>query len=87
MKKLALGVTAIAGFAFATTNCLTCHNGSMAKKLDTLTPKEITAKMKEYKAGKGNSTMVSIVKGMSDKEIAEVAQKYGKATADKKSKK
>ena len=77
MRKLLL-ISLMAGFAMASSNCATCHNGGMANKLDTLTPQEIIEKMKEYKAGKGNPMMVNIAKGMSDKEIEETAEKYGK---------
>jgi len=77
MKKLLiLGAFALAAFAYQ--DCAMCHNGGMAKKLDTMTPAEIVAKMKEYKAGKGNPMMVNIAKAMSDKEIEEAAKKYGK---------
>jgi cytochrome c553 len=77
MKKL-LVIAAVAGFAFAYTDCAMCHNGSMATKLDKLTPAQIVQKMKEFKAGKGNQTMVGIAQGMSEKEIEEAAKKYGK---------
>jgi len=77
MKKLLL-VASFGIFAFAYQNCAMCHNGGMAKKLDTLTPAEIVAKMKEFKAGKGNPMMVGIAQGMSDKEIEEAAKEYGK---------
>ncbi|EDM23994.1 cytochrome C [Caminibacter mediatlanticus TB-2] len=77
MKKI-LGIIAISGLAFAYQNCAMCHNGSMAIKLDKLTPQEIIAKLKEFKAGKGSPMMVNIAKGMSDKEIEEAAKKYGK---------
>jgi len=79
MKKL-LAIMAFAGFAFAYPNCASCHDTGMmgAKKLDTLTPAQIIAKMKEFKAGKGNSMMVNIAKSMSDKEIEESAKQYGK---------
>lgn len=77
MRKLLLA-SLISGFAMASSNCAMCHNGSMTSKLDTLTPQEIIKKMKEYKAGKGNPMMVNIAKEMSDKEIEEVAKKYGK---------
>ena len=77
MKKL-LVLSALAIAAFAYSDCAMCHNGGMAVKLDKLTPSEIVAKMKEYKAGKGNPMMVNIAKGMSDKEIEEAAKKYGK---------
>ena len=77
MKKL-LGILAIVGFSFAYQNCAMCHNGGMAKKLDTLTPAEIVAKMKKFKAGQGNPMMQNIAKGMSEKEIEEAAKKYGK---------
>jgi cytochrome c553 len=77
MKKL-LAIAAVAGFAFAGQNCAMCHNGGMAQKLDTLTPAQIEAKMKEFKAGKGNQMMVNIAKQMSEKEIKADAEKYGK---------
>ena len=76
MKKL-LGILSLGAFAFAA-NCAMCHNGGMAKKLDTLTPTQIEAKMKEFKAGQGNPMMVNIAKGMSDEEIAKVAKEFGK---------
>jgi len=78
MKKL-LALLAVAGFAMAGNfNCGMCHNGGVAGKLDTLTPAEIIAKMKEYKAGKGNPMMVNAIKGMSDKELKEAAKEFGK---------
>ena len=77
MKKL-LALAAFGVMAFAYQDCAMCHNGGMAKKLDTMTPAQIEAKMKEFKAGKGNPMMVNIAKQMSDKEIAEAAKKYGK---------
>ena len=77
MKKLFL-VSLIFGFAMASSNCMMCHNGNMANRLDILTPQEIIEKMKEYKSGKGNPMMVNIAKEMSDKEIEETAKKYGK---------
>ena len=77
MKKISmlLGLVAL-GFAYQ--DCTMCHNGGMAKKLDTLTPTQIEAKMKEFKAGKGNPMMVNIAKGMSETDIKDAAQKYGK---------
>jgi cytochrome c553 len=77
MKKIIIASIVAAG-AFAYSNCAMCHNGGMAQKLDTLTPAQIIAKMKEFKAGKGNPMMVNVAKGMSDKEIEEAAKKYGK---------
>ena len=77
MKKL-LVLSIFGVFAFSYQNCAMCHNGGMAKKLDTLTPKEIIAKMKEFKAGKGNPIMVNIAKSMSDEDIKDVANKFGK---------
>ncbi len=77
MKKIiTLAVFGIMAFAYQ--DCAMCHNGGMAIKLDKLTPAQIEAKMKEFKAGKGNPMMVNIAKGMSDKEITEAAKKYGK---------
>ena len=77
MRKLLLS-SVISVLAMASSNCIFCHNGGMANKLDTLTPKEIIEKMKEYKAGKGNRMMVSIAQGMSNEEIEEVAKTYGR---------
>ncbi len=77
MKKL-LAIATFGVMAFAYQNCAMCHNGSMAIKLNKLTPAQIEAKMKEFKAGKGNPMMVNIAKGMSEKEIMEAAKKYGK---------
>jgi len=78
MKKL-LVIALAAGFAFAYMECSMCHGqGKMAKDLSTMSPAQIVKKMKEYKAGKGDATMVNVAKGMSDKEIEEVAKKYGK---------
>ena len=77
MKKIIISVVALGAFAFAD-NCAMCHNGGMAKKLDTLTAAQIEAKVKEYKAGKGNPMMVNVAKGLSDKDIKSVAEKYGK---------
>jgi len=77
MKKL-LFLGMVGAMAFAYQDCAMCHNGAMAPKLDTLTPAQIEAKMKEFKAGKGNPMMVNIAKQMSNKEIKEAANKYGK---------
>ena len=76
MKKL-LGIVCLGAFAFAA-NCAMCHNGGMAQKLDTLTPAQIEAKLKEFKAGQGNPMMVNVAKNMSNKDIATVAKEYGK---------
>jgi len=79
MKKFIISVVALGTFAFAfNDNCAMCHNGGMAQKLDTLTPAQIEAKVKEFKAGKGNPMMVNIAKGLSDKDIKAAAEKYGK---------
>ena len=77
MKKI-LSLISFGILAFAYQDCAMCHNGGMAKKLDTLTPAQIEAEMKAFKAGKGNPMMVNIAKGMSDKEIKDAAKKYGK---------
>ena len=76
MKKL-LGILALGAFAFAA-NCTMCHNGGMAMKLNTLTQAQIEAKLKDFKAGKGNPMMVNIAKGMSEKDIVAAAKEYGK---------
>ncbi|WP_024789243.1 cytochrome c553 [Lebetimonas sp. JH292] len=77
MKKL-FAFIGLAGFLFAGDNCAMCHNGGMAKKLDTLTPAQIEAKMKEYKAGKGNPMMVNVAKGLKEADIKRVAKEFGK---------
>jgi cytochrome c len=77
MKKLLL-IAGIAGIVFAGDNCAMCHNGGMAKKLDSMTPAQIEKAMKEFKAGKGNSMMVNIAKGMSDADVKRVAKEFGK---------
>ncbi len=77
MKKI-LALATFGIMAFAYQDCAMCHNGGMAKKLDTLTPAQIEAKMKDFKAGKGNPMMVNIAKGLSKKDIADAAKKYGK---------
>jgi cytochrome c len=77
MKKLLI----MSGFIctlMATSNCAMCHNGGMAVKLDTLTPAQIEAKMKDFKAGNVNPMMVNIAKQMSDDEIKKVAEEFGK---------
>jgi len=77
MKKIGM-ILGLAALGFAYQDCAMCHNGGMAKKLDTLTPAQIEAKMKEFKAGKGNPMMVNIAKGMSETDIKDAAKKYGK---------
>ncbi len=77
MKKL-LALAAFGVMAFAYQDCAMCHNGGMAKKLDTMTPAQIEAKMKEFKAGKGNPMMVNIAKSLSEADIKDAAKKYGK---------
>ena len=78
MKKL-LAVVAVAGFVMAGNfNCAMCHNGGMAKKLNTMSVAEIVKKTKEFKAGKGNPMMVNAVKNLSDAEIEKAAKEFGK---------
>ena len=78
MKKL-LTLAAFGVAVFAYQDCAMCHSGGMAKKLDTMTPAQIEAKMNEMKkTGKGNPMMVPIAKSMSDKDIVDSAKKYGK---------
>jgi len=76
MKKL-VAVVCLGAFAFAA-NCTMCHNGGMAMKLNTLTQAQIEAKLKDFKAGKGNPMMVNIAKGIADSNIAKLAKEYGK---------
>jgi hypothetical protein len=74
MKKL-LTMAAIAGFAFAGNfNCGMCHNGGMAKKLDTMTPAEIVKKAK----ANTNPMMQNAIKGMSDADLMKAAKEFGK---------
>jgi len=78
MKKL-LVIISLAGFAMAGNfNCGMCHNGGMAKKLNTMSAAEIVKKTKEFKAGKGNPMMVNAVKNLSDAEIEKAAKEFGK---------
>jgi len=77
MKKIAI-LFSLAALGFAYQNCAMCHNGGMAKNLSDLTPAEIEAKMKEFKAGNGNPMMVNIAKGMSEADIKDSAKKFGK---------
>jgi cytochrome c len=77
MKKL-LVIAGLAGFLFAGDNCAMCHNGGMAKKLDTFTPAQIEKSMKEFKAGKGNPMMVNVAKNMSETDIKRVSKEFGK---------
>ncbi len=77
MKKL-LTLAAVGIMAFAYQDCAMCHNGGMAKKIDTLTPAQIQAKMKEFKAGKGNPIMVNIAKALNNKDVIDSSKKYGK---------
>jgi len=77
MRRI-LFLVGLVSLGFAYQDCAMCHNGGMAKKLNTLTPAEIEAKMKEFKAGKGNPMMVNIAKGMSEADIKDAAKKYGK---------
>jgi len=77
MKKI-IFISSLIVLGFATDNCKMCHNGGMAKKLDTLTPAQIVAELKEFKAGKGNPMMVNIAKGMSESQIKKVAKEFGK---------
>jgi len=77
MKRI-LFLAGLVSLGFAYQDCAMCHNGGMAKKLNTLTPAEIEAKMKEFKAGKGNPMMVNFAKGMSEADIKAAAEKYGK---------
>jgi cytochrome c len=77
LKKILI-IVGVAGFLFAINNCVMCHNGGMAKSLNNLTPAQIEAKMKEFKAGNGNPMMVNIAKNMSDGDIKRVAKEFGK---------
>ncbi|WP_456488506.1 c-type cytochrome [Caminibacter pacificus] len=76
MKKVVifLGVMLFAkDFVF----CTSCHNGRKEVKLSTLTKQEIVKKLHEFKKSK-KGTMSYIAKGLSEKDIKKVAEKYGK---------
>ena len=78
MKKI-LALLTIASFTIAGNfNCGMCHNGGMAKKLNTMSVAEIVKKTKEFKAGKGNPMMVNAVKNLSDADIQAAAKEFGK---------
>ena len=77
MKKL-LVLAVLSASAFAYTNCASCHNGGYQANLNKYTPAEIEKMMHEYKAGKRNGMMNSIVAGMSDADIKDAAKKFGK---------
>jgi cytochrome c553 len=74
MKKIFI-VSLISSVSFAYTNCAMCHTSSYYP-LNKLTPKEISDKLYAFKKGYG--TMARIAKTMSDKDIKEVAKKYGR---------
>jgi cytochrome c553 len=75
MKKM---IILVGSLLFAYTDCAMCHNGGMAKSLSNYSSNEIIKKMKEFKIGNGNPMMVNIAKAMSESDIKEAANKYGK---------
>jgi cytochrome c553 len=78
MKKFVLLVCVGAVSVFATQfNCEQCHNGTIVK-LNKFTPAQIIKQMNTFKKGIGDPMMVQIAKKMSEKEIKQAAQKYGK---------
>jgi cytochrome c553 len=77
MKKLVL-TTLVSSVLFGYPNCAMCHNGGMGVKLDKFSVSEIKKDLLEFKTGKKYHSMMAFVKNMSDKEIEEVAKKYGK---------
>ena len=77
MKKILLLVTFVVG-SFAYPNCASCHNGAYKDKLNTLEPKEIVTILNEYKSGARSGMMSGFVSGMSEDDIKESANKFGK---------
>jgi cytochrome c553 len=55
-----------------------CHDGGVGMKLDKFPVSEIKKDLLDFKTGKKYHSMMAFVKNMSDKEIEEAAQKYGK---------
>jgi len=76
MKKILLSLV-VAASAFAYSNCAMCHNGGYKSKLDKYTPQEIINMMQQFKQ-QSMGIMARIAKSMSDEEIKEVSEKYGK---------
>ena len=59
------------GFSFAYPNCLACHSLNLSKK-------ELKEKLQAYRKGQGSPMMVNIAKNLSDEELKEVIETYGK---------
>jgi len=78
MKKL-LVLAVLSASAFAYTNCASCHNGGYQSHLNKYTPAQIEKDMKDFKSGKKAGTMMpGIAKSMSDADIKDAAEKFGK---------
>ena len=78
MKKLSiLGLLVASAFASYSDNCTMCHNGGYQSDLNNYTQKEIITKL-HYFQKNDVSPMSEMVKNMTDKEIKEIAKKYGK---------
>ena len=76
MKKLLIiGLLALSAFAY--TNCAMCHNGGYKGKLNKYTPEQIESYMHQFKT-QSMGSMARIANSMSDEEIKDAAQKYGK---------
>jgi cytochrome c553 len=55
-----------------------CHNGSVAVDLKKLSVDEIKKDLYAFKKGDMKHSMMNFVKNMSDEEIEEAANRYGK---------
>ena len=78
MKKLSiLGLLVASAFASYSDNCTMCHNGGYQSDLNNYSQQEIIKKLHYFQ--KNNVTPMSkMVENMTDKEIKEIAKKYGK---------
>ena len=89
MKKIFISLAVLGVVSlFAEVNsaaCKGCHNpNGLAKNFDLskLTPDEIVAKLKDYKAGKIKTPMAGVMNGqaarLSDADMEKVAKELGK---------
>ena len=78
MKKLSiLGLLVASAFASYSNNCTMCHNGGYKPSLNNYSQGDIIKKLHDFQK-KDVSPMSEFVKNMTDKEIKEIAKKYGK---------
>jgi len=92
MKKIILGLTVVATaglFAANTAACAGCHGADFSKKalgkskiVKDMTKADIEKALKGYKDGTYGGAMKGIMKGqvakLSDADIKEIAEKFGK---------